>query len=104
MESLIRLENGSVARVNVYRDDAGQVVIVGAARHETPAGTSETIVQTRMSPAVFEHYRQAAIERLGPVLYQRLLARSGLSDDVSKAPLLPSALPPLPKTGRLFSR
>lgn len=101
MESLIRLENGSVARVNVYRDDRGDVVIVGAARHQTPAGVSETIVQTRMSPAVFEHYRQRAIDQLGPRLYGRLLNHAGLSDDISKAPVLPSATP---STGRLFSR
>lgn len=101
MESLIRLENGSIARVNVYRDDRGDVIVMGAARHETPAGYSETIVQTRMSPAVFEHYRQQAIARLGPRLYGRLLSHAGLTDDISKAPVLPSATP---STGRLFSR
>jgi len=95
MQSIIRLENGSIAQVNVYRDEIGNVVIVGMARHQTPAGPSETVIQTRMTPAVFEHYRQRAIAELGPMLYTRLLGRAGISDDITRAPMLPATTPRL---------
>lgn len=98
MQSIVQLPNGSIAQVNVYRDERGDVVIVGMARHHTPAGVSETVVSSRMTPAVFEHYRQQAIERMGILAYQRLLARVGISDDVRRAPLLPrGGLPMLPR-------
>lgn len=102
MESIVQLPNGSIAKVAVYREDGGGLVVVGVARHETPAGASETTVATRMPIAVFEHYQEQAIRRLGPLTVSRLLGRVGLDrENLARAPMLPrGAAPGLPMLPR----
>lgn len=99
MLSVVQLPNGSIAKVSVYREEGGGVVIVGTARHETPAGASETTIATRMPLQVFQHYQRLALEKLGPLTVSRVLGRFGLRDeDLARAPMLPrGSVPMLPR-------
>lgn len=106
MEAMIALPDGSVAKVSVYRD-GDNVTVVGVARHETPAGISETVIQSRMTVDTFEWYRSSASRMLararGTLAYGRLLGMAGLTDrdvteavsfDVRRAPPLPAPAQP----------
>lgn len=89
MQAMIALPDGSIAKVNVYKD-GNTVTVVGMAKHQTPMGTSETVVQSRMSVDTFEWYRDQGIRQIasarGTLGYTRLLNAIGVSDrDVQQA-------------------
>lgn len=102
VQATIALPNGTLAKVSVYRD-GDRVTVVGVARHETPAGASETVVRSSMTVETFEWYRgqaAATLERAkGTLAYNRLLGMVGLTDkdvteavtfDIRRAPPLPA--------------
>lgn len=108
MQAMIKMPDGSLAKVSVYRNGE-TITVVGVARHETPMGPSETIVQSRMSIDAFEWYRSRAVQQIeaarGSLAYTRLLGMAGLSDrdvqeavafDVRRAPQLPPHMQSMP--------
>jgi len=100
---MIALPDGSIAKVSVYKN-GDTVTVVGMAKHETPAGVSETIIQSRMTVSTFEWYQDRASRLLsnarGTLAYQKLLGMAGVTDsDVQNAMRFNvRAAPALPQT------
>lgn len=91
MKAMVALRDGTLAQVNVYRN--GDVVtIAGQGVQKTPKGEVKVAVQAQMNVETFEWCRKKAIEKVGTLVYTRLIGRLGVDDDVRRAPPLPPAM------------
>jgi hypothetical protein len=91
MRAMIALRDGTLAKVDVYRN-GGTVTVIGQGEQHTPGGPIRAIVASQMPIAAYEWARKEAIKRMGSLAYTRIIGRLGIDDNAMRAPPLPPHL------------
>lgn len=91
MRAMIALRDGTLAKVDVYRN-GGTVTVIGHGVQSTPGGEVKAAVVAQMPVAAYEWGRKEAIRRIGTLAYTRIIGRLGIDDNVMRAPPLPANL------------
>lgn len=89
MRAMIALRDGTLAKVDVYRN-GDTVTVVGQGMQSTPGGNVRAAVIAQMPIAAYEWGRKEAIRRMGTLAYTRIIGRLGIDDDARRAPPLPA--------------
>lgn len=87
-QAMVMLRDGTLAKVAVYRD-GNTVTVRGMGEQDTPGGKIQVAVEAQMPVAAFEFIRRKAIEKVGTLVYTRMIGRLGIDDNVMRAPPLP---------------